>query len=199
MNKFSNNKILKLFGLSAVLITVVGLGYFGFKGYQENIAAEIDDVQIVDADFDLSTLPDQAQIPDDIEELQNLSDEQWQERLDPAAYKVLIEGGTEVPFTSKLLEVMGPGTFVTADCNIPVFRSEQMFETGTGWPSFWAPIDADLIELEPDERFGISRTAVKDSVCNSHLGHVFNDAPETPTGLRYCLNGVALKFIPDAV
>ena len=192
-----SDQLSKLLKITTAVLAVVFLGYFGFKTYQENIAAEINEIEISDSGFDLDQLPTSAQIPENIEELQNLSDAQWQDRLEPEAYSVLIQGGTEVPFSSDLLEVMGPGTFVTADCNIPVFRSEQMFATGTGWPSFWAPIDADLITLEPDERFGISRTAVKDSVCNSHLGHVFNDAPETPTGLRYCLNGVALKFIPD--
>ncbi|MES2985760.1 MAG: peptide-methionine (R)-S-oxide reductase MsrB [Patescibacteria group bacterium] len=115
--------------------------------------------------------------------------------LTPAQYAVLKEGATERPFTSDLLYEKRKGTYVTADCNEPVFRSEQKFETGTGWPSFWAPIASSSVE----ERADGDRTEIISAKCKSHLGHVFNDAPQTPTGLRYCINGLALKFIPDTI
>lgn len=115
--------------------------------------------------------------------------------LTPAQYHVLKEKGTEIPFTSELLKEKRPGTYVTADCNEPVFRSEQKYDSGTGWPSFWAPIEGS-VTLQDDNLFGQLRTEVVGSKCGGHLGHVFADGP-SPTGLRYCLNGVALKFIPD--
>ncbi len=120
-------------------------------------------------------------------------------QLTPAQYKVLKEGGTEIPYTSPLLHEKRKGTYVTADCNEPVFRSEQKFDSGTGWPSFYAPINKDGVIEKTDSTMGISRTEIISPICKSHLGHVFNDAPQTPTGLRYCINGLALVFIPDKI
>ena len=123
------------------------------------------------------------------------TDEDWKRILSPKQYEILREAGTERPFTSPLLNEHRKGTYVTADCDEPVFRSEQKFDSGTGWPSFWAPISADAIVEKTDTTFGMQRTEVL-SRCGGHLGHVFNDGPE-PTGLCYCMNGLALKFVPD--
>ncbi len=123
------------------------------------------------------------------------SEEDWKKVLTPEQYHILREAGTETPFTSPLLDEHRPGTFVTADCGEPVFRSEQKFDSGTGWPSFWAPINADAVVTSTDSSLFMDRTEVR-SKCGGHLGHVFNDGP-VPTGLRYCMNGAALKFIPD--
>jgi peptide-methionine (R)-S-oxide reductase len=121
----------------------------------------------------------------------------WLKIITADQYAVLWDAGTETPFTSPLLNEHRKGTFVSADCGEPVFRSEQKFDSGTGWPSFWAPISKDAVIEKTDTSLGYTRTEIQ-SKCGGHLGHVFTDGPQ-PTGLRYCMNGLALRFIPDAV
>ncbi|HEX4408843.1 MAG TPA: peptide-methionine (R)-S-oxide reductase MsrB [Xanthobacteraceae bacterium] len=122
------------------------------------------------------------------------SDAEWHKLLTPAQYQVLREEGTERPFTSALLEEHRAGTFTCAGCDLQLFAAKTKFESGTGWPSFYAPLEGAVDEVE-DRTFGMLRTAVSCHRCGGHLGHVFPDGPK-PTGLRYCMNGVALKFAP---
>jgi peptide-methionine (R)-S-oxide reductase len=122
------------------------------------------------------------------------SDADWRKLLTPDQYAVLRQSDTEPPFTSALLHEERRGTFVCAGCDRDLFSSTTKFDSGTGWPSFWAPLEG-AIGTTKDTSLGMVRTAVHCSRCGSHLGHVFDDGPK-PTGLRYCMNGVALKFKP---
>ena len=125
------------------------------------------------------------------------TDAEWRKRLTPEQYAVLRRAATEQPFSSALLKEDRPGIFACAGCGNGVFSSETKFESGTGWPSFWAPLEDDAIGTLRDTRLGMVRTAVHCAACGGHLGHVFDDGPKV-TGLRYCINGVALTFKPTA-
>ena len=123
-----------------------------------------------------------------------LTPAQWRQRLGADAFAVLREEGTERPFTSPLNKEKRAGTFACAGCDLPLFSSDTKFDSGTGWPSFYAPLD-NAVETSQDWTFGMVPEEVHCRRCGGHLGHVFNDGPK-PTGLRYCMNGVALKFVP---
>jgi peptide-methionine (R)-S-oxide reductase len=124
------------------------------------------------------------------------SEAQWRARLDGAQYHVLRERGTEWAFSSPLDHELRAGTYTCAGCGRAVFASSAKFDSGTGWPSFFQPIDG-AVETSVDRRWFMVRTEVHCANCGSHLGHVFPDGPR-PTGLRYCINGVALRFATDA-
>lgn len=124
------------------------------------------------------------------------SDKEWLEQLGPQAFKVLRKHATERAGTSPLNVEKREGVFKCAGCGQPLFASETKFESGTGWPSFYAPIDDEAIEEQVDRSLFMTRTEVHCAKCGGHQGHVFPDGPE-PTGLRYCINGVALEFEPE--
>lgn len=123
------------------------------------------------------------------------NDEEWRKILTPEQYNVLRKHGTERAHTSPLNKEKRNGTFVCAGCGQPLYRSDTKFESGTGWPSFWTPIE-DAVETASDRSWFMVRTEVHCARCQGHLGHVFEDGPK-PTGLRYCMNGAAMKFEPD--
>jgi peptide-methionine (R)-S-oxide reductase len=123
------------------------------------------------------------------------TDEEWKKILTPEQFNVLRKEGTERAFTSPLNNIHQKGTFVCAACGLTLFSADQKFESGTGWPSFWAPIDPTHIGTSTDRSFFQVRTEVHCARCGGHLGHVFPDGPK-PTGLRYCMNGVSMKFEP---
>lgn len=123
------------------------------------------------------------------------TDEEWQRQLTPQQYNVLRKHGTERAFTSPLDKQYGPGTYACAGCELPLFSSTTKFDSRTGWPSFYAPLD-NAIGTTTDRSWGMARVEVHCRRCGGHLGHVFDDGPK-PTGLRYCMNGVALTFTAE--
>ncbi len=124
------------------------------------------------------------------------SDEEWKKLLSTAAYRVLRHEDTERAFTSPLHDNHQAGIYYCAGCDLPAYDSEHKFDSGTGWPSFWQPIDAKAVETRTDTKFFMTRVEVHCARCGGHQGHIFEDGPK-PTGLRYCINGVSLKFIPS--
>ena len=122
------------------------------------------------------------------------TDGEWGKVLTPDQFRVMRRKGTEPPFSSALNDEKGEGTFECAACGLPLFDSRTKFNSGTGWPSFYAPVSEENVREETDVSHGMRRTEVLCARCDSHLGHVFDDGPQ-PTGLRYCMNGLALKFV----
>lgn len=124
------------------------------------------------------------------------TEEEWRASLTEMEYYVLREAGTERPFTSPLNEVKQPGTFVCAACGNPLYETKHKFESGTGWPSFDRAIEGSLA-YSSDRKLGYKRDEALCGKCGGHLGHIFNDGPRATTGMRHCINGVALEFIPE--
>jgi peptide-methionine (R)-S-oxide reductase len=125
-----------------------------------------------------------------------LSDEEWRRRLTPEQYAVLRGHGTERAGTGCFLGTKDPGTYVCAACGNPLFRSGEKFESGTGWPSFTAPISDDAVEYVEDRSYGMRRVEVRCARCDGHLGHVFDDGPP-PTHMRFCMNSAAMRHVGE--
>lgn len=119
------------------------------------------------------------------------TDAEWRAQLTPEQYQVTRRKGTERPFTGEYCSIKAPGIYACVCCGTELFRSEQKFESGSGWPSFWAPLAEENIRLEEDSSHGMERVEALCAVCDAHLGHVFPDGPP-PTGLRFCINSVSL-------
>jgi peptide-methionine (R)-S-oxide reductase len=124
------------------------------------------------------------------------TDEEWKEQLTPEQYYVLRQKGTERPYVNEFDHHFEPGIYACAGCGQELFHSDTKFQSGCGWPAFYAAQAGDRVTLLPDHSHGMVRTEVLCARCNSHLGHIFDDAPQTPTGQRYCINSVALTFLP---
>lgn len=155
-------------GAALAALGVAGIGALRWRGGGANAAAET---------FEVTKTP-----------------EEWRKLLTPEQYAILREADTERAFTSPLNEEKRKGEFACAGCDLPLFSSETKFDSGTGWPSFYAPIES-AVKQDTDYAFGMVRDEVHCRRCGGHLGHVFDDGPK-PTGLRYCINGLALKFVP---
>src|SRR5918999_1021216 len=124
------------------------------------------------------------------------TEEQWREELTPEQYEILRGKGTEAPFTGKYVHTKDDGVYRCGACGAELFSSGTKFDSGSGWPSFTEPANRANVELHPDTSHGMVRTEVTCARCGGHLGHVFDDAPDQPTGLRYCINSVSLGFVP---
>jgi peptide-methionine (R)-S-oxide reductase len=126
--------------------------------------------------------------------VKKFTEEELRQKLTPQQYKILREKGTEEPFTGKFLHNKTKGIYTCAVCGTKLFSSEHKFDSGSGWPSFYNVITSDTVKLREDRSLGAPRVEVACAICGSHLGHVFNDAPDQPTGMRFCINSVCLQF-----
>ena len=185
---------LKSYGPAATFVAVVGLAAVAFGSqFGMRVGAAPQTIAPVSPAAKLAASPktDHTTLKPVVR-----TDAQWRSLLTPEQYSVTRQQGTEAPEASPLTHIHTKGIYRCVDCGLDVFRSETKFDSGTGWPSFYAPIVKSHVKEVVDSTIGMERTEVRCARCGAHLGHVFNDGPP-PTGLRYCMDGVALQFVAD--
>jgi peptide-methionine (R)-S-oxide reductase len=181
---------------TASLIIVIGLAALAGCGTQREEPAATTEPNVAPAKPDAAAEPAITDPPPTQPEKIVKSDEQWKQELTPEQYRILRQAGTERAFSHPFHDTKKKGIYKCAGCGAELFRSNEKFSSGCGWPSFYDPATNDAIIERPDTSHGMVRTEVICARCEGHLGHVFNDAPNQPTGLRYCINGAALVHVP---
>jgi peptide-methionine (R)-S-oxide reductase len=189
MKRKTHNSRQIWYGLAITAIAVSAVFLAVHSGIGKDMDAKDSDTQTWS---ELEILSEDAALSCSID----LTEEEWEARLTETQYRILREKGTERAFTGKLNKNYMEGTYYSAATGQPLFSSETKFDSGTGWPSFYSPIDGDAVILKEDLSHGMKRVEVLDSSSGSHLGHVFPDGP-APTGLRYCINSESLIFVPE--